>query len=157
MIGLARASVSGRPTLNAALDFAREASLRRRPAIREPFVIGAVIDLGLMPDLTSASGIHLVRAAYADLVHGPRKGALKLPQNSPDGLRRKLDCAVIRNVHRMIEEQHDVTIDTVRGVFIEGAPIYPTAGFYEKIHVQIAVRNLASIKVVFRVSLAGLK
>jgi len=57
----------------------------------------------------------------------------------------------------MIEEQHDVTIDTVRGVFIEGAPIYPTAGFYEKIHVQIAVRNLASIKVVFRVSLAGLK
>ncbi len=42
--------------------------------------------------------------------------------------------------------------DTVRGVFVEGAPIYPTSGFREKTHIQICVSNPGVIKGVFRVS-----
>ena len=34
---------------------------------------------------------------------------------------------------------------------MEGKPIYPTAGFNEKTHIQIAVNNPACIKGVFRV------
>ena len=41
--------------------------------------------------------------------------------------------------------------DTVRALFPEGGPLYPTAGFLTKTHVQIAVRNLNQIRGVFRV------
>ena len=74
-----------------------------------------------------------------------------MPENGKDGLLRKLDYAVMRQVHLMIERQQAAPIDTVRGIFLEGAPIYPTAGFHEKTHVQIAVCNPACIKGVFRV------
>ncbi|MGA7236293.1 MAG: hypothetical protein WBY44_11470 [Bryobacteraceae bacterium] len=43
------------------------------------------------------------------------------------------------------------SVDTFRGVFIEGEPLYPGAGFYAKTHVQIVVRNPNCIKGVFRV------
>ena len=41
--------------------------------------------------------------------------------------------------------------DTVRGAFWEGEELYPNAGFKEKNHVQIVVRNQESIKGYFRV------
>jgi hypothetical protein len=34
---------------------------------------------------------------------------------------------------------------------VEGDPVYPAAGFCEKTHIQIAVRNPSLIKGVFRV------
>jgi hypothetical protein len=34
---------------------------------------------------------------------------------------------------------------------VEGDPVYPAAGFREKAHIQIAVRNSSLIKGVFRV------
>jgi len=39
----------------------------------------------------------------------------------------------------------------VKGVFTEGKPVYPGAGFDEKTHVQIAVCNPLCIKGAFRV------
>ena len=42
--------------------------------------------------------------------------------------------------------------NSVKGVFVEGDPIYETAGFYEKTHIQICVRNADCIKGVFRVT-----
>jgi hypothetical protein len=41
--------------------------------------------------------------------------------------------------------------DTVKGIFQEGAPIYQEAGFREKTHIQICVRDPECIKGVFRV------
>ena len=127
------------------LDFARESALRKPTTIREPFAIGAVIDLGLTLDLTTNAGIQAVRVAYAKLMDASREHGLPVPENSKDGLLRKLDCAVMRQVHLMIEREQAAPIDTVRGIFLEGAPIYPTAGFHEKTHVQIAVCNPACI------------
>ena len=43
-------------------------------------------------------------------------------------------------------------IDTLKGVFTEGKPVYPGAGFNEKTHIQIVVRNHRCIKGVFRVA-----
>ena len=114
--------------------------------------MGAVIDLGFTLDLTTTVGINAVRLAHASLTETLRNQGLPIPENSRDGLRRKLDCAVMRNVHWTLESRHESPIDTVRGIFLEGAPIYPTAGFHEKTHVQICVRNPACIKGVFRVS-----
>jgi hypothetical protein len=50
------------------LDFAREAKKGRSSNIKKPFVIGAVISLGLCLDLTTAAGIEQVRAAHKSLV-----------------------------------------------------------------------------------------
>jgi hypothetical protein len=33
------------------------------------------------------------------------------------------------------------TYQTVRGAFMEGTPVYPGAGIFEKTHIQIAVRD----------------
>jgi len=114
-------------------------------------VIGAVIELGLCLDLTTSSGLDWVRIAYESLVEVTRAADLALPSNSKDELRRNLDCAVVRRLHTILEAQRLPAIDTVKGVFTEGEPAYPGAGFREKTHIQIAVRNLRCIKGVFRV------
>lgn len=134
------------------LEFAQELKgLSRGPKIAEPAVVGAVIDLGLCLDLTTAAGVQHVRSAHRRLVEITDKAGFLLPTNSNDLLRRNLDCAVIRLLHGVREEAGEPAIDTVRGVFLEGAPIYDGSGFYAKTHIQISVRNPHCIKGVFRV------
>ena len=57
----------------------------------------------------------------------------------------------MRRVHSILNEADIAPVDTVRGVFVEGKPIYDTAGFHAKTHIQIAVCNPTCIKGVFRV------
>jgi hypothetical protein len=133
------------------LEFAEEASKRKAANISKPFVIGAVIEMGLCLDLTTTSGMDWVRIAYQSLLDVTRAAALELPSNSNDELRRNLDCAVVRRLHSILEAQKLPAIDTVKGIFTEGEPAYPGAGFREKTHIQIAVRNPRCIKGIFRV------
>jgi hypothetical protein len=139
------------------LDFARAARKRRTSSIKQPFVIGAVISLGLCLDLTTAAGVEQVRAAHRNLSGLAAASRVELPQNSPDGLLRRLDCAVIQMVHTIRRDRNDQAVDTVKGVFLEGRPIYEGSGFYERTHIQIAVRNHDCIKGVFRVPQAQLR
>ena len=67
----------------------------------------------------------------------------KIPNGSSELLLRELDCAVIENVHLQNAGQ---PFDSVRGVFIEGDPLYAGAGFNEKNHIQICIRNPNCIK-----------
>ena len=134
-----------------ALDFAGEASRRRPDEIHEPFVIGAVIELGLCLDLTTTSGVDWIRIAFRSLTSVLSAGGRPLPENSSDRFRRPLDCAVILRLHGIFEAEGLSPVDTVRGVFTEGPPVYPGAGVNEKTHSQIAVRNPRCIKGVFRV------
>ena len=130
----------------------------------DPIVIGAVIDLGNCLDLTTRDDIELLRAAHDGLLEALAARGKLPPRNrnvgrDPNGdkLLRNLDCAVIRYLHDSIEQQiADGAVDgdlerfdTVRGLFREGAPIYPDSGFYERTHIQIAVRSLGCIKGVF--------
>jgi hypothetical protein len=139
------------------LDFAREARKRRTSNIKQPFVIGAVISLGLCLDLTTTAGIEQVRAAHRALAEFAAAGRVELPQNAAEGLLRRLDCAVIQMVHTIRSARSDQPVDTVKGVFLEGRPIYEGSGFYERTHIQIAVRNHDCIKGVFRVPPAQLR
>jgi hypothetical protein len=133
------------------LDFAREAKKRHTSNIKGPFVIGAVISsLGLSLDLTTAAGIEQVLAAYKSLIESAAAAGRELPENNQDGLLRRLDCAVIQMVHVIRRDRGDESIDTVKGVFVEGRPINDGSGFYEKTHIQIAVRNPECIKGAFR-------
>ncbi|SEK41780.1 hypothetical protein SAMN05421740_101809 [Parapedobacter koreensis] len=45
-----------------------------------------------------------------------------------------------------MEDIGNKEFDSVRGVFWEGNPLYPTAGFREKDHIQICIRNIDCIK-----------
>jgi hypothetical protein len=133
------------------LDFAREAKTRNLSDIKKPFVIGAVVSLGLCLDLTTAAGIQQVRAAHKSLVEVAHVNSLDLPRNAGGGLLRRLDCAVIQMVHTIRKNRGDPSIDSVRGVFVEGGPIYESSGFHERTHIQVAVCDPNCIKGVFRV------
>lgn len=135
-----------------ALSFAREAQ-KRGARIKKPAVIGAVVELGLCLDLASEAGIKQARAAYEILAELTKKARTALPTNQggPDDLLRKLDCAVISQLHEIREAQQQPPIDSVRGIFVEGDPIYDNAGFKEKTHCQVCVCNPRQIKGVFRV------
>jgi hypothetical protein len=58
---------------------------------------------------------------------------------------RKLDCAIVEHVHFQMRRKRK-PFDSVRGVFMGGEPLCPTAGFYDKSHIQICVCNPNCIK-----------
>ncbi len=58
---------------------------------------------------------------------------------------RFLDCAIINHLMTITDEP----FDTVRGLFVEGGPVYPGGEIYHKTHSEIAVRNPNCIKGVF--------
>ena len=137
-----------------ALHFAQE--LKKRPQdgkkpINEPAVLGAVINLGLCLDLLDKEYIDYVNESFETVRDSYASIRIPLPQNisfgsSGDRLIRRLDCTVIEYAHFRRRRRKARPFDSVRGVFIEGAPIYPTAGFYEKSHSQLCIRNPNCIK-----------
>ena len=134
-----------------ALQFAREASKRKSSSIKEPFVIGAVIDLGYCLDLTDMGCLAEIRQSYEALRDAFVKAGKDLPINKsidPNGdlLLRQLDCAVIEYEHTINEMAKVKSFDSVRGVFVEGNDLYPGGGIKEKNHIQICVRNPNCIK-----------
>lgn len=133
------------------LDFARQLAARKNSSVQEAAVVGAAIDLGLCLNLTSQAGIQQVQDAYAQLTQLAQSTGMALPKNSPDQLQRNLDCRVIEWLHQVRADTGAEAIDTIRGVFVEGGPIFPHSGIYEKTHIQIAVCNPDCIQGVFRV------
>ena len=115
------------------LDFARELMKQPRSAskVANPGVVGAVIDLGLCLDLTTAAGIEYIRVAHDAFleIYNKADALRQLPANSKDGLRRNLDCAVVNTLHKLRQAGGEPSFDTVKGIFIEGAEVYPGSGF----------------------------
>lgn len=115
-------------------------------------VVGAIIDLGLCLDLLDSENLLIVKQSYEILKTLTEQDGSVMPENkSPlhageDLLLRKLDCAVIQNIHSLNTNEGIPPYDTVRGVFWEGDYLYPLAGFKEKNHIQICVRNPNCIK-----------
>lgn len=148
-----------------AMEWAMEKKARRE--YEDPFVIGAAIDLGNCLDLVARENIALLTPAYEALKAECEAGGRPIPVNTDlrhapgDKTLRKLDCAVIVQLHQLIDEQPEDGLpgfgkiepfDSVRGVFTEGTPPYPGAGFLDRTHAQIAVRKLSCIKGLFYVT-----
>ncbi|OOQ58222.1 hypothetical protein [Mucilaginibacter pedocola] len=135
-----------------ALDFAEELqrnSKKRTQKISTPAVLGAVIDLKHCLDLTEFSNLQILKSGYETLKDLLETEGLQLPENLKIGksnelLMRHLDCAVIETIHNNNEPSN--RYDSVRGMFTEGEFPYPNAGFKEKNHVQICIRNPNCIK-----------
>ncbi len=142
-----------------ALEFATQARKDGKITqgkIKTPAVIGAVIDPGVCLNLLEASALAQLKFAYEVLsvIDTP-------PANKGHELgARFLDCAVIEMAHQLRQPGPGVLTnlknyvppyDSVRGAFWEGDELYPGAGFREKNHVQICMRNPDCIKGYFRV------
>ncbi len=126
-----------------------------RGSIEQPAVIGAVLDLGHCLNLTDSEYIDLLKNEYKLLRDEMKTIGQPLPKNSgktEDRLFRRLDCAVIEHLHSRLKtaKQEGLNLiepfDSARGLFSEGSPIYEDAGFREKTHIQICVRNPNCIK-----------
>ena len=131
-------------------EFAIEALKRpkiTKGTIKEPAVIGAVIDLGNRLNLLDSEKIGRVEDAYRVYIAVCKAAGREPEQNI--GAKRNLDCSVIEMVHRITNLSKLKPYDTVRAMYIEGDPLYENAGFYNKSHIQICVRNMNCIKAFF--------
>lgn len=117
-------------------------------ADEEPSVVGAVLDLGVCLNLSDYGCTHALSMAYELLKYECENAEIELPQNSgkKDKPLRRLDCAVIERLHKMNRTIGRPQYDSIRGIFFEGKPIYPDAGFLDKTHIQICIRNPNCIK-----------
>jgi hypothetical protein len=111
-------------------------------------VVGAIISLGTCLDLTDVTHTTRLAEAYQGFVAQQRKRHKAIPQNR--GKRRDLDCAVINYAAKEARNRTGQTIQTVRGAFLEGDPIFPGSAILRETHVQIAVRDSACILGIFR-------
>ena len=135
-----------------ALDYAKMVQAnpkRSHGKVDNPFVIGAVIDLGRCLNLTESKSIEILKQGYNLLSQSSQIAEIPLPKN--DGLLRRLDCAVINMVHKFYSDESKPPFDSVRGLFLEGDRVYDDAGFFKESHIQICVCNPNCIKGYFRV------
>ncbi len=127
-----------------ALEFAKE--LKSKNKINTPCVIGSFIQLGNCFDLLDFENLQYLKYGYVIVKSVFDKQNEPLPLNkvakdSNEFLLRQLDCAVIEGIHKIRIQQALESFDSVRGVFWEGQELYPNAGFREKDHIQICIRN----------------
>lgn len=123
-----------------------------RGKVTDPFVVGAVIDLGHCCNLFEAHALAEVKRAHDYLesvytvVHGK-----PMPQNRGRELgMRFLDKAVMDAVHKLRSRRGMPEYSSVRSPFVEGEKLYQGAGFRAKNHMQIAVRDVSCIRGYFR-------
>ena len=129
--------------------------LKKLGKLKNPAVVGAAINLGYCLDLLDSGSLKLLKVSYEELIKTLEAAGETVPKNThgnihdanhEDLLFRTLDCAVINFLHSQTKNNKSKQFDSVRGVFWEGAPLYPTAGFKEKNHVQIAIKNPNCVK-----------
>jgi hypothetical protein len=139
-----------------ALDFATKASQGAKKTTRgkivDPFIIGAVIDLGRCANLLDSAALDEVKTAHQKLEAASIGSGVPLPINvgGADKRVRRLDCAVIEAMHELRRGESLKEYQTVRAIFQEGGELYGSAGFCAKTHIQIAVRDSSCIKGFFR-------
>lgn len=140
-----------------ALEFAFEQ--QERGKVESPFVLGAYIHLGRCFDLTDTQHTQLLAESFKPWSEYLKAAGRTLPENkrAPNGsldlLLRNRDCAVINWYLKQMDKRQEAgyySYQTVRGVFVEGEPVYENAGIHTKSHVQIAVRDPACIIGYFR-------
>jgi hypothetical protein len=110
--------------------------------IRQPAVIGAIIDLGNCLNLVDSRFLALVKEACETYHETMAKAGRKMPGNAGVGNKaRALDCAVIESLHN---SRIGTPFQTVRSFFLEGQELYPGAGFFTSLSVKSGGRRTGS-------------
>jgi len=87
-----------------------------------------------------------LKALYPEFERELKASGQPFPKNDPVHKLHRLDCAFLNWAIPVIEAERGVIFQTVRGVFVEGAPLYPTAQIFTKSHIQVAVRDPSAIQ-----------
>lgn len=137
--------------LERAWEWAKSGQTNPKLHIDKPAVIGAVINLGFCLNLLDSHSIQILKNQYDILKTEMSIAGKPMPKNenfkdNKDLLLSYLDCAVIQNLHTDRKDNGQQEYDSVRGVFLEGNPIYETSGFMEQSHIQLCIRNPNCIK-----------
>ena len=103
-----------------------------------PAVIRANIKLGRCLNLLDVEHIPGLNGMYDSFVE--TAGAERLPRNTEQGA-HFLDREIIDAYCRAVARRATSSLQTVRGSFAEGDPIYPGSKILHKAHIQIAVRD----------------
>lgn len=125
-----------------AMEFAKDVK-----QCADPCVIGAVLNLGYCLDLSTRSGLENVRMVWENIVKPIYdKGDLRPNKAGRKGengelMLRFLDCYVLEALNKYNKDNDYEEFDSVRAPFWEGDELYPTAGFFNKNHIQICIRN----------------
>ena len=117
--------------------------------IKDPYALGAIIDLGNCLNLTDIKHALFLEETYKTIKKSFDITGKPYPENTE--YKRDLDCIVINAVDCTTEKEGLPKYDSVRSPFIEGKPVYPNAGFFKKSHIQICIRNQNCIKGYFNV------
>lgn len=129
-----------------AFDWASNGNPKDRERIKNPGVLGAVIDLGECLNLIESEYLELVQQAFKNMQALFELGKLEMPRNAgADKMGRTLDCAVFRFLHESRKRQNLSSFDTIRAFFVEGEELYPGARINHKDHIQICVCNPSQI------------
>jgi len=112
-------------------------------AIKDPLVLGAIIDLGKCLNLAEPNSVEIIRKAYEHLKAELKRNGQPMPSNN--GANRALDCAVIKYLHDSNKRDNIPPYDTIRSPYHEGEPIYEHANFTAGLHIEVCVINPAQI------------
>lgn len=142
---------NARRALNFAKYLSKNPPHNKKQTIKNPSALGAVIDLGYCFNLLDSENLQELKLAFNTLEKSSDQFGIKMPENVPlkqngDLLKRYLDCAVIETAVQLNKDITNKEYDSVRGVFFEGKELYPNAGFKDKNHIQIALRNPNCVK-----------
>ena len=127
-------------------DYQRALEYAEELRFKEPFVLGGILNLGHCLDLASRKGVNILKHSYDNLLKESMKTSITNKKGKRGGINgdlllRFLDCAVIEALHEFNEISEIQQYDSVKAAFWEGKELYPTAGFREKNHIQICIRN----------------
>ena len=116
-----------------------------RKRIKKPAVVGALIQLGNCFDLLDVKLTNHLRLLFPIFESLMKKSGRTLPLNDPTRKLHRLDCAFLNWAIPIIERDTETRFQTVRGVFIEGDSIYPSAQLFMESHIQVVVRDASAI------------
>ena len=114
---------------------------------KEPYVVGAVIQLSYCLNLMDKESSCVLRNAYDIIVQMNKATGHSLPENK--NKRRALDMFVINTAMTLAEKENKL-YDAVRGAFIEGCEVFPGSAIHSDTHIQLCVRNPECILAYFR-------
>lgn len=104
-------------------------------------ILQATLRLGHCLNLLDVGHQQALRRIYAEAQQLSASAGVPLPLNTARGA-HFLDCYIVDRYCRMLADDPDAaTMQTVRGCFPEGDPIYPGSKILTEAHVQIAVRD----------------
>ncbi|MET3108388.1 hypothetical protein AAKU67_002768 [Oxalobacteraceae bacterium GrIS 2.11] len=137
-----------------ALEFAIQSSNGAKVSkgrIKTPFVLGAILELRHCFNLIDSEALQELKfgSSIAEIAI-VASGGTPRPNEGTDFNLRFRDRAAIETVHAYRRINNMPEYDSVRSAFWEGEELYPSAGFREKNHIQLCVRNTDCIKGYFR-------